>query len=131
MRLSIHDYENYVLLGYIGGIYSRNNTPRCLWDKCELQQQHWEVEGQLVEAFTKWSSVNACPSSFCAVFSKMAITPRSEVEKMCCLLGSNLDFKTLLVMYHLAHVYSQDGTDLGVKLMLLSRNIESFLRNPS
>jgi hypothetical protein len=32
---------------------------------------------------------------------------------MCHLLGWNLDFKTLLVMYHLTPVSSRDGTDLN------------------
>jgi hypothetical protein len=77
------------------------------------------------------SSVQARLFSFCATFSKMVITPSSEVEMMRRLLGWNLDFKELPVMYHLAHVSFRDGTYLGVKLMLLSRNLESCVRKPS
>jgi hypothetical protein len=102
-----------------------------VWDRCKLQQPHWEVEGQLVEAFMKWSSVLTHLFTLCAVFSKMAINPSSEVEKMCHLWGWNLDFKMLPGMYGLTHVSSRNGTDLDVKLMLLQRNPESCVRNPS
>jgi hypothetical protein len=48
-----------------------------------------------MDAFKQSSSVHTCPLSFCAVFSKMVITPSSDVQMMCHLLGWNLGFKTL------------------------------------
>jgi hypothetical protein len=83
------------------------------------------------EAFTKCSSVLARLFSFCTTFTKIAITPSSEVEMMHRSLGWNHDFKTLLVMYHLTHVSSRDGTDLDGKLMLLSLNCKSYVCNLS
>jgi hypothetical protein len=102
-----------------------------VWDKCELKWPRLEMEGQPVEAFARSSSVHACLFSFCAAFSKLAITPSSEVEMACHLLGWNLNFTKLPVMYHLGPVSSRDGTDLDVKLMLLRRILESRVRNPS
>jgi hypothetical protein len=99
-----------------------------VWDKCELQP-HWEVEGQLVEAFMKKSSVLVDPFIFCVVFSKMAITPSSEVEMVC--VGWNIDFKMLPDLYDLTPVSFRDGTDLDVKLILLWHNPEPCVCNPS
>jgi hypothetical protein len=47
----------------------------------------------------QFSSVHACLLKFFAAFSKMVITPSSEVEMMHRLLGWNLDLKQFLTMY--------------------------------
>jgi hypothetical protein len=88
------------------GIYIRNNSPRLVWNEYELKGPRSEVEGQLVEAFVQSSSVHERLLSFCAAFSNLPITPSLEVEIMRCLLGWNLDFKELPVMYNVALVSS-------------------------
>ena len=55
------------------------------------------MEGQ---AFTRSSSIPARLLGFCAVFSKMTISPYSEVETISRLLGVKLDFKLSRHVWH-------------------------------
>ena len=102
-----------------------------MWNKYELKWPRWgggRPTGGSIHGVLRF---HARLLNFCAAFSNLAITPSSEVEKMRRLLGWNLDFKMLLVVYHLTLVSSRVGTDLDVKLMLLLRNLESCVCNLS
>jgi hypothetical protein len=84
-----------------------------------------------VEAFKQSSSVHACLLTFWAAFTKMVITPTSEVEMMCLLLGWNLESKELPTTYGQNPISSQDGIDLDGKSVLLSRNAQFCVCNHS
>ncbi|CAO2190019.1 unnamed protein product, partial [Urochloa humidicola] len=77
------------------------------------------MEGQVVESFMKSSSVRARLLGFCAAFSNLIITPKWEVQMTCRLLRWKEDLKPVPTMYIMPHVFSQDGTNIDVKLMLL------------
>ena len=67
-----------------------------------LKSQRWEMKGQLVEAFMKWSSYLARLLGSYATSSKKVITPYSEVEITSSLLGVKLDlirFPSMCIMH--------------------------------
>ena len=69
---------------------------------CELKSPCWEVEGQdqLVEAFTRSSSILAHLLGFCAALSKKVITLCLEVQMSSHLLDWRVDlisFPTVLI----------------------------------
>jgi hypothetical protein len=65
----------------------------------ELKSPHWEVEGQLVEAFKKWSSVPTCLLAFCAAFSKLVIILCLKFQMIRYLLGWKVELISFPSMY--------------------------------
>ena len=85
---------------------------------CEPKSPRWEVEGQgqLVEAFTRSSSILAHLLGFCAALSKKVITLCLEVQMMCRWMRWKLDLMVFPSMYRMHHETLEDGTILNEKL---------------